>query len=323
MTTRPPRRLVETIRLLAGQKPLDPADPLRAALIEKLQAAVLHPNVIGFGISEKRREGVPTGTLGITFYVERKVPLRELGADERLPELLVDAQGRAIHTDIVEVGRVEAHAQATVTPIRSGFSVGHAAGPPGTVAALVVRNGKPHLLSAQHVLANFDGGAAGDQIHYPAIGDGGGAHRAGSLLAYTPLDPAPGFPNRVDAALCALTEAAAARIDPSVPGAAQPLRAGTAQQNMVVQWSGRTSGVATSVVRGVMVQASLLHGTTKFGFRDQILCEGQSEGGDSGSLVVASESGEVIGMLIGGAAHFSFVTPIRAVLEALHCRFGN
>ena len=162
-----PRRLVGTLREISGQRPIDARDPVRAALLDQLRNTVASDNVAAIGIAEKIVGGERRRVLGITFYVVRKGVDVVDTIDQLIPPLLCDPQGRAIHTDIIQIGEPTAHIQATARPIRSGFSVAHDRGQAGTVGAIVEKGGRPHILSAQHVLANFDDGAAGDAICYP------------------------------------------------------------------------------------------------------------------------------------------------------------
>ncbi|HMO74425.1 MAG TPA: hypothetical protein PKD99_02005 [Sphingopyxis sp.] len=311
------------MREIAGHRPIDDRDALRGALLERLRAAVRDANVIGFGIAEKEVGERAAGAIGISFFVREKRGPSRLRAAQAIPELLSDPQGRAIYTDVVEVGDVVAQAaQVATDPIRSGYSIGHVRGAPGTLGAIVVKGGQPHLLSAQHVFADFDRAAPGDPILYPARGDGGTVGDAiGRLAAFSPLDRSSGFPNRVDAALARIEPAAFARIDRSVAGAVAPLQAAAAALDMPVRLSGRSSGDRQSVVRAIKAEVKIYQLDRYIGFSEQIACAAFSDGGDSGSLVIHAESGRAIGLLVGGSSRTSFVTPIGAVLAALGARF--
>lgn len=319
-----PKRLVKLLREIGGQADIDDRNGLRTPMIERLRDAVLDENIVGIGIAEKIVAGTPSGALGITFYVAEKRASPVLAMRALLPTLLSDPQGRAIYTDVVEIGVAAAQVQAASRPIKSGFSVAHDRGGAGTVGAIVYKGGKPHILSAQHVLADFDRGAAGDAICYPARSDNdGNANRVAQLLPFTSIDRSPGFPNRVDAALARLDPAAIALIDPALPGASEPLRIGDAVRDMDVILSGRTSPHARAkVVTPLTLARTRQQPDGIAGFTDQILCGPLSEPGDSGALVFAADSGAVIGMIIGGSpGSASYVTPIRAVLSAVGARF--
>src|SRR5690349_20016005 len=63
-------------------------------------------NVVGVGISEKIADGKVTKKLALTFYVDRKLPLRALRADKAVPPTVPDALTgtKAIPTDVIAIG---------------------------------------------------------------------------------------------------------------------------------------------------------------------------------------------------------------------------
>ncbi|MDQ3814015.1 MAG: hypothetical protein M3347_08690, partial [Armatimonadota bacterium] len=59
--------------------------------VREIRRVVDSNNVVGLGISEKITKGEPTGQLALTFYVERKVPLKDLSADVAVPPTVPEA----------------------------------------------------------------------------------------------------------------------------------------------------------------------------------------------------------------------------------------
>lgn len=288
------------------------------ALLHRLRGIVLGPNVVGFAATQKYVGDAPVDVASATFFVERKMPADVLVAADAIPPVIIDHRGTAILTDVIETGPLELHLQAGPDPIRSGFSIAHVGGDPGTLAAIVRKNGARCALSAQHVLANLDRGAPGDAILFPAIADGGtAANRIGTLAPYAPLVPGDDFPNEVDAALCVLDPAALARIDAAIPGAAQPIGMADPVRGAAVRLSGRTSGFVTGTVGEINAFAILKRNGVAYGFRGLGLCPRFGAGGDSGALVIDVASGKAVGIHIGGSPVTSFFVPIRRAAKAL------
>jgi hypothetical protein len=317
-----PRRLVKTIRMISGQEPL-PADlPLaRRVLFERLRALVMSPAIVGVAVSDKRIEDEPTGQQGIVFYVRDKLTGNDLDPALMIPPVILDPQGRAILTDVRAVGEVRAQLNITASPIRSGFSVGHDKGTVGTVGAIVRVGGRPHILSAAHVLADYGRGKAGDRIFYPARPDGGTSPDSviASLASFKALMPGSGYPNSADAALAEILPGRLDDLDPTIPGASATVKFAVPYEGMRVTLSGRSAGVgAISFVRDVSATVeSYFSGVGFVGFHDQIECPSYTSDGDSGALVVAADTGEIVGLHIAGSPTSSYFTPFAAVRKAV------
>jgi hypothetical protein len=317
-TTR--RAIGDVIDVLAGRR--EPPSELGAsvhALYARVRAQLTDSSMKGFAISTKEIGEGSSGEQALVFYVREKLSRTALDARLLIPPVLIDLRGRAIMTDVRQVGELVAHVNAAPSPIRSGFSVGHPRGAAGTVAAVVRKNGQPHLLSAQHVLAANDSAAAGDTILFPAAEDGGSSPAANTaiLQAYTRLVRGLGHPNRMDAALAAVIPARQAALDPAIPGAVTPLRAAAPREGARVRITGRTSNVAHGTIKSERAEVRLQYAGIGFvGFTEQVECTPYGQGGDSGALVLG-EDGAVLGLHIGGSSDASFFTPIATVATAL------
>lgn len=91
---------------------------------------------------------------------------------------------------------------------------------------------------------------------------------------------------------------------------------------MRVRKSGRTTGFTTGVVTlvnaTVDVAYATLEGSKTARFTGQVLTTNMSAGGDSGSLIVAEDSQNAVGLLFAGSGVSTIFTPIQTVLNALN-----
>ena len=285
-------------------------------------------NVVAVGISEKESNGKPTGTLALTFYVEKKVPLKKLRGDETVPPALPAAVGgpRAIPTDVKVIGRIRPETNATRKPVQPGNSIGHVQVTAGTLGAFVKLDKQLMILSNSHVLALSGKAKKGDDILYPGKHDGGKKPKdlVAKLVDYVPFQPGGGFVNHVDCALAEPLESRIADIKQEIKGLGLPKGIIKAKRDMKVTKVGRTTGKTTGRVVDVNFRTTINYaGVGLVGFLDQVLCTRYTEGGDSGSLVIDKESGKAVGLHFAGSSPAdgnpgsSIFSPIQQVLEAL------
>lgn len=129
--------------------------------------------VVGVAIGFRNFKERATDQLAVSVLVEQKKPVEALGEDDLVPQ-----QVNGMRTDVVEVGRLEAHVDPRdrFRPnIPAGVSIGHYMVTAGTLGAVVFdRNtGEPLLLSNNHVLANSNDAVIGDAILQPGPTDHG------------------------------------------------------------------------------------------------------------------------------------------------------
>src|SRR3989442_3331586 len=154
-----------------------PADDVRAAKAANEAAIFARANVVGVAIGNKSIRGRETDERCIVVFVE---------ATRREPGLrtwaVVQNEFGGVRTDIVETGRFHAleMAQAVdvgrtkrIRPAPGGVSIGHVQITAGTLGVLARRNGRPVILSNNHVLANQNAGRVSDPILQPGPVDGG------------------------------------------------------------------------------------------------------------------------------------------------------
>jgi hypothetical protein len=294
-------------------------------------------NVVAVGISEKVSAGGPTGTLALTFYVDRKLPLSKMKADAAVPPAVPESlSGPAlIPTDVVAVGkpRLEAvkdlkNPLATRKPLQPGFSIGHVKVTAGTFGAVVTRDGKFLILSNSHVLANSGLGKKGDKILYPGDADGGEAPAdiAAKLFDFVKFKVGNDFLNRVDAAVALPLDDRLGDLTSEIKGLFIPKGTAKAARDMEVVKVGRTTGQTKARVRDVNFRLVLNYpGVGLVGFLDQVFCTRYTNGGDSGSLVIDTGTGKAVGLHFAGfpdkhGVMGSVFNPIDEVLKALEVK---
>jgi hypothetical protein len=229
------------------------------------------------------------------------------------------ARGEA---DVREIGPVLAFARTDrVRPLQIGVSIGEVDVTAGTLGCFVSTGGEARILSNNHVLADEDRARPGAVVVQPGVADGGRdpADRVGVLDRAVALrDDAA---NAVDAALATVEVDRDAR---TVAGLGDLSGATLAPDRAErVAKLGRTTELTRGRVTafeldGVTVQYE--RGTLRFD--DQIEVHGDagpfSQGGDSGSLIVADPDLDAVGLLFAGNEEgVTYGNPVAAVLRAL------
>jgi hypothetical protein len=329
------------------------SDIQTAARAKRSHAARLlsNENVVGVGLAEKRIRGRPTGGVCVVALVRRKVPRAGLA-----PQSIIPAEVDGVPTDVVEVGDLKAYAARTDRwrPAPGGVSVGHFLITAGTLGVIVRdrASGARLILSNNHVLANGNSAAVEDPILQPGIADGG-REESDTLallerfvpIAYS-LEPAtcglaravadaanllaqwlgskhrlqairadPAAVNRVDAALARPLDESAVSDDildiGRVSGTLPP------SLGLGVRKSGRTTGLTSGEITVIEATVDVGYDDRMARFEGQILTGPMSEPGDSGSLLVAGQSQQAVGLLFAGSTQTTIYNPIADVLSAL------
>jgi hypothetical protein len=150
-------------------------------LFLQLAAATGCGCINGFGITMKKTAGRKTNQPAIVFYVSRKLSLRNLPVQNRIPKQInIPWEGApdGVLEIITDVQAVQFQAFENTTRMRpcpGGYSIGHPDVTAGTLGCLVKDklNNKPVILSNNHVLANSNQAQVGDPIIQPGTADGG------------------------------------------------------------------------------------------------------------------------------------------------------
>jgi hypothetical protein len=91
-----------------------------------------------------------------------------------------------------------------------------------------------------------------------------------------------------------------------------------AELGMAVRKSGRTTGLTTGEIIVMEATVTVSYGPGKDAvFENQLIMGPMSQGGDSGSLIVAGGSLQAVGLLFAGSEQSTIASPIEAVLSCL------
>jgi hypothetical protein len=320
-----PRPFLEALRLVALKPNLpDDFEPTQRRHFERLRGVLSDPNVVGVGVAEKRVGDEGVGTLALTFYVREKRARDDMRGAVPVPTVVASPSGRALFTDVFEIGEVLPQAAIERTPIESGYSVAHRASGPGTLGAIVNWFGEPAILSNAHVLARSGTAALDDAILYPAAADGGRdpQDRIGSLANFKAFQSGGAYVNRFDAALATIAAARLPDLDRTIPGAAQPHRWAVPRRGMKVRITGRSSLASRAVVRDENATVQLMYADVGLvGFYGQCLCDAYTGDGDSGAVVIDDDTGDIVGLHFAASDKGSYFSPIKPIMDALKFTF--
>lgn len=214
----------------------------------------------------------------------------------------------------------------------------------GTLGSLVQRGSTFYILSNNHVLARSNQAKLGEPITQPGLVDTNctPGTTVATLTSFVKLPqggtstaPAPGT---VDAAIAQIISSAAvdtsgsilelgtASSTPNVPNPAPPASTPVAPLvGMAVAKAGRSSGLTCSTISSVNTAVDIDYSTSCSGgtsftveYNNQIVIGGGSfsAAGDSGSLVVNTNTAQPVGLLYGGDNTSTVANPIGAVLNA-------
>lgn len=315
-------------------------------------ALLARPHVVGLGLGYKTTHGRMTTELSLVVLVRHKVPAMNLFPDQLIPQ---EVDG--IRTDVLEVGDLRPLLGRTDRwrPAPGGVSIGHYRITAGTLGGIVYdrKTGDRLILSNNHVLANSNKASLGDPILQPGPVDGGqlGRDVIARLERFYPLrfntEPAECRAAQVYVQLGNFlarairsrhqfqaqryslrrynqVDAAVARplIDAAVLD--QNLEIGQIEDvtqpvlGMTVRKSGRTTSFTTGEILVTDATISIYYDPQRLAtFEDQIVTTAMSQGGDSGSLLVASERPHAVGLLFGGSNQSTLHNPIKHVLDSL------
>jgi hypothetical protein len=324
------RRILRALKLVTAPAPtLEklPLDPAARSTAERVRNTFATPNVVGVGMSEKVTRGKGTGMLALTFYVERKIPLRRLSGLEALPPALAFGAGvpEAVPIDVVELGRLQLEAGPNVkrNPIQPGFSIGHRDVTAGTLGAIVTPQKTYRILSNSHVLAKSGLAKLGDAILYPGPADNGRNPQdlVAELSRIVPFVVGGEFVNIVDCALAKPIPGRLADLRSRIPRIGPPRGVVEPHRGMKIVKIGRTTRKTTGEVRDIHFRFVLrFERIGDVGFRDQILCTRYTKPGDSGSLVLERDTNLAVGLHFAGASGGSVCNPIAEVLRKLRVK---
>jgi hypothetical protein len=322
---------------------------VRDSLQNTRQTLLKKRNVVGVGIGYKMVEGKETGELSVICSVKEKVAKAQLAAEDLIPQMLDD-----IPTDVFESGEIVAQQDPTgkFRPAPGGVSVGHIGVTAGTLGMWVKKNGKDHILSNNHVLANSNKGNIGDTILQPGAHDSG-TEKIAELAEFIQIKFG-GEDNLVDCAIaravetengdsgCNIAGSIASLLNRGASGMGRKTRLKAlkvqaiedivkdeilnigkvsrvteAALGLEVKKMGRTTGLTTGKITQLDATINVSFGVQSAFFTDQVITTDMSQGGDSGSVLVTKADNQLVGLLFAGSDTLTVFNRIQNVISAL------
>ena len=331
-----------------------PADGIRAAKAAHEAEIFSRANVVGVAVGNKMIHGQDTNERCIVVFVEHKCSEEKLRHRDIVPK---EVDG--VLTDVVETGRFSAvrieqsldgNRTRRMRPAPGGVSIGHYLISAGTLGVLAHRQDRPVILSNNHILANGNAAQIGDPIVQPGPIDGGRLQDAiARLTDFVPiqfeekaagpiarffgriLTPFLGYlgfglkrlpsgqTNLVDAAIAEPIDSGL--VGPDILGIGDVSGIADATIGLHVRKSGRTTGTTEGRVTALDAVVQVDYGGNTAIFRQQVVSDVRSKGGDSGSLIV-DDRGHAVGLLFAGSPNTTLINPIGAVAHLLDITFG-
>jgi hypothetical protein len=199
----------------------------------------------------------------------------------------------------------------------------------GTLGSLVTKGGVQYILSNNHVLARTNSATIGEDISQPGLVDSGcsvpAADTVADLSEFIQLGT-----NNVDAAIAATRTGDVTTTGEILAVGVPASSTASATVGRGVAKAGRTTGLTCasigSVNTNVNVQYQARCGSGKkftIAYTNQVLINSSSfsAGGDSGSLIVTSDTAQPVALLFAGSSTTTIGNPIGDVANALGVTF--
>ena len=327
---------------------------IRAIQSAHTAALMSRPNVVGVGIGHRTVAGVLTDELCLSVLVADKIAIEGLAPEALVPSQLGNVPTDVVQIGTVRANQVPT---GKFRPAPGGVSIGHYQISAGTLGC-IVRDKTTNdrlILSNNHVLANSNNAQEGDPIIQPGGADGGtvandliarlerfcvidfgttGGSDCGIASAYADIGNAMasllGSRHRVtvlqaNPQAVNLADAAVARpindsdVLDEILGIGEISGTTEGTLGLAIRKSGRTTGFTTGTITTINATVSVNYGPGQVAtFENQLIAGPMSQGGDSGSLIVAAESQEAVGLLFAGSTQSTIFSPIQAVLDCLN-----
>lgn len=319
-------------------------DGVTAPVSQDLRSAAIRQDNIHAAIAAQERHhpalhaipGVVGTAVGMGTDGRPEIQVFVLDAAARQIPAALD--GIPVHVKVTGMIMARSNPTTRLRPALLGYSVGHPLITAGTIGARVANSAGVFLLSNNHVLAASNDAHVGDAELQPGPYDGGTdpADRIGTLYAFRPID-FNGGNNTFDAAIAQTDAVSLANATPVDDGYGQPSTAifGDANGDGVfddkaqllgvpVEKYGRTTSLTHGSITGingmvdVCYEVLLIFCVKSAHYVDQlIITPGTfSDGGDSGSLIVAEDgSKRPVALLFAGSGTETIANRIDLVLN--------
>src|SRR5262245_18561426 len=199
----------------------------------------------------------------------------------------------------------------------------------GTLGSVVTKGGVQYILSNNHVLARSNSRVVGEDISQPGLVDSNCSVPASDIVAdltqFIPLGS-----NNVDAGIAA-TRAGNVTTTGEILAVGVPASTiATATVGRGVAKAGRTTGLTCATIGSVNTNVSVQYearcgGGRKFviAYTNQVVINSStfSAGGDSGSLIVTSDTAQPVALLFAGSSTTTIGNPASDVANALAVTF--
>jgi hypothetical protein len=283
----------------------------QAAGASRLDVIPSGSNIVGVGYGTKMTGETIVDSLALRVYVRSKLPKSQISPQEQISS---EINGKV--TDVIPVYDITALAR----PVECGVSVGHIKVTAGTLGCLVKKsgedNGERFILSNNHVLANSNQAAIGEDILEPGKLDQGTLPIA-KLIDFEPI-VLNAQANFIDAAIAKVINNADVKSSILTIGDVQhpPMSAVMYQS---VRKHGRTTGHTLGIIMDLAADIKVRFGQELANFEDQLVIQGLgnffSQSGDSGSLIVDAITSRPVALLFAGGGNQTFACPIERVLS--------
>ena len=269
---------------------------------------------VGVGLSEKN----DTVNVYAREFDDKSIQhiRKQVGAKTDSKEIVIIPTGdvRALQYDTIS-------RTAYSRPIYGGMSISHEFVSAGTFGCLVydAKTKSPMALSNAHVTANSSLASnptafIGDKIFSPGCIDTSGCqYNWGSLTRFIPLQE--DVYNFVD---CAVSSPDNINdINPNIIGIGEPQGYEAPKEGMKVVKSGRSSGITYSEIIDTHASMEVSYGNTIIKFTNCVITAANAIGGDSGSVLINTDTKKVVSLLFAGSDTITVYNNIEYVLSAL------
>ena len=293
-----------------------------------------YANVVGVGIGKKLVDGASTPTDCIRIYVVAKSAVEDLS-----PAAVVPGDFLGVPTDVIEIGRL-GQAGHRPLPLVDGAVVGPgdpirvSTGAPnvnsgfmGTLGVIVQDGaGQKYILSCNHVLAVNGRVPRGAEIVSTPTADHQKPIATRNALVRLKREAS----NSVDCALALLppdSKSASEKFVERNDGHKRAIawkseKTTDPQRTMKVVKVGAVTEKTFGTILDVDVELYVDYSFGTFRFEKQVIIDGGenslfARGGDSGSVVVDTDTGLATAMIFAASGRYAVACPIRQVLDEL------
>ncbi len=198
----------------------------------------------------------------------------------------------------------------------------------GTLGSLVTKGGVQYILSNNHVLARSDSATVGEAISQPGLIDS--SCRVTSADTVANFSQAIKLGNNVDAALAQVVSGDVSSNGAILSVGVPASTTATPTVSRGVAKAGRTTGFTCGSIGSVNTNVSVQYQAgcnsgKKFtiSYTNQVVINSStfSAGGDSGSLIVTSDTAQPVALLFAGSSTTTIGNPIGDVVKALGITF--